>query len=114
MEMSIFQQIVARQIPADIVLETEQALAFRDIAAQAPTHILVVPKRRFDRLAEVPEEEEQLLGHLLVVARKVAEIEGIAESGFRVVINNGKNGGETVPHLHVHVLGGRPLKWPPG
>lgn len=112
--MTIFEKIILREIPADIVYEDEKCLAFRDIEPQAPMHILVVPKKAVARIAEAGEENAPLLGHLLLVAAEVAKGEGMEKSGYRVVINNGKDGGETVPHLHVHLLGGRSLKWPPG
>ena len=111
--MTIFQQIIDRQIPADIVYEDDQALAFRDLHAQAPTHVLVIPKRAIPSLAEAADEDAALLGHLLLVARKVAEQLGLT-NGYRTVINCGRDGGQTVDHLHVHLLGGRVLNWPPG
>ena len=114
MDKSLFEKIVDREIPADIIYEDALSLAFKDINPQAPTHILIIPKTRYNRIAEVPESEEQLLGHLLIIAARVAQEVGIKESGYRIVINNGKDGGESVPHLHIHVLGGRPLSWPPG
>ena len=135
--MTLFEKIIAREIPADIVFEDQHCLAFRDISPKAPVHILVVPKRVIARVAEsgvsdsalhilvVPKRviarvaesgvsDSALLGHLLVTAAQIARAEGIAESGFRLVINNGPDGGESVPHLHVHLLGGRPMAWPPG
>ena len=112
--MSLFRKIIDRQIPASIVYEDDRAIAFRDIAPQAPTHVLIVPKREIRRLSEATDEDGALLGHLLQVARAVARGEGLAESGFRLVINDGAHGGQTVDHLHVHLLGGRPLGWPPG
>lgn len=112
--MTLFEKIIAREIPAEIVHEDDLCLAFRDISPQAPTHILVVPKQPIARIAETTTADEATLGRLLSVARNVAQEEGIDETGFRIVINNGKDGGESVPHLHVHVLGGRPLQWPPG
>ena len=111
--MTIFQQIIDRQIPADIVYEDDQALAFRDLHAQAPTHVLVIPKRAIPSLAEAADEDAALMGHLLLVARKVAEQLGLT-NGYRTVINCGRDGGQTVDHLHVHLLGGRVLNWPPG
>ena len=110
--MTLFEKIAAREIPADILAEDDRCLAFRDISPQAPIHFLVVPKVPVARLAEA--RDTDLLGHLLLTAARVAKAEGLAESGFRVVINNGRDGGETVPHLHLHVLGGRPMHWPPG
>lgn len=112
--MTLFEKIIGRQIPADIVYEDERALAFRDIRPQAPVHLLVIPKHCIARINEATPENEALLGHLLLVAAQVARMEGLGESGFRLVINNGRDGGETVPHLHIHILGGRHLTWPPG
>jgi histidine triad (HIT) family protein len=111
---SIFSKIIAREIPARIVYEDDLCLAFHDANPQAPTHILVIPKKEIPRLAAAVAEDKALLGHLLFTAAAIAKKQGIAESGFRIVINNGPDGGETVPHLHVHVLGGRQLEWPPG
>jgi histidine triad (HIT) family protein len=96
------------------VYEDDRALAFRDIAPKAPTHILVIPKKEFATLAEVTVADEVLLGHLLLVAEKVARQEGLAASGYRLVINNGRDAGQAVAHIHVHLLGGRALQWPPG
>lgn len=112
--MTLFQKIAAREIPADIVFEDDRCLAIRDIAPKAPVHILIVPKRCIPRVAGASADDEALLGHLLVTAAAVAKAEGIDASGFRLVVNNGPDGGETVPHLHVHLLGGRGLGWPPG
>ena len=111
---TIFSKIIRREIPADIVYEDEQALAFRDVNPQAPTHILVIPKEPLASVADAREQDAALLGHLMIVARKVACDEGIIEDGFRLVVNTGKDGGQTIPHLHIHILGGRPLSWPPG
>lgn len=113
--MTLFEKIVARQIPADIVYEDDLVLAFRDINPQAPIHILIVPKRVIPRIGEATAPADQaVIGYLLVQAAEVARRLGLAESGYRLVINNGRDGGETVPHLHCHILGGRPLGWPPG
>lgn len=112
--MTLFEKIIAREIPADFVFEDDRCAVFHDIHPQAPTHLLVIPKKPIPRIGQATEENEALLGHLLLVAGQVAREQGIAESGYRVVINHGPHGGETVPHLHVHVLGGRPLQWPPG
>lgn len=110
--MSIFQKIIDREIPADIVYEDEQALAFRDIHPQAPVHVLVIPKRPIASLGQAQEQDAALLGHLLLVAGRVARAEGLAD--FRVVTNSGVGAGQSVFHLHLHVLGGRRLGWPPG
>lgn len=111
--MTLFEKIIARQIPADIVFEDDQCLAFRDIAPQAPVHILVVPKKLIPRVGEASSADRALLGHLLFTVAEIARSEKLVD-GYRTVINNGANGGETVPHLHVHLLGGRKLAWPPG
>jgi len=112
--MTLFEKIIAREIPANIVFEDDRCLAFRDISPQAPVHILVIPKLAVARVGAAVEDHESLLGHLLLAAAEVARREKIDQSGYRLVINNGPHGGETVPHLHVHLLGGRPLTWPPG
>ena len=113
-ETTIFSKIIRGEIPADIVFEDDQCLAFRDIQPQAPTHILVIPKKAIAGVQYAEAGDAALLGHLLVTARQIAETEGIATAGFRLVINAGDHGGQTVDHLHVHLLGGRPLQWPPG
>lgn len=111
---TLFQKIADREIPAKIVFEDDLCFAIEDINPQAPVHILVIPKRVIARLGNAEETDAALLGHLLVCAGKIARERGIDASGFRTVINNGRDAGETVPHLHVHVLGGRALGWPPG
>jgi histidine triad (HIT) family protein len=111
---TVFSKIIAREIPARIAYEDDRCLAFHDVHPQAPVHLLVVPKKEIPRVAETQASDEALLGHLILVAQTVAQQEGLHESGFRLVINNGPDGGESVPHLHVHVLGGRPMAWPPG
>ena len=111
---SIFSKIIAKEIPARIAYEDDQCLAFHDIAPQAPVHILIIPKQEIVRVGEAKPGDEALLGHLLLVAQTVAKSEGIEDTGFRLVINNGRDAGEAVPHLHVHLLGGRALAWPPG
>ena len=113
-EETIFSKIIRREIPAEIVHEDDLCLAFRDIAPQAPVHILVIPKKAIAGVQYAEAGDAALLGHLLVTARQIAETEGIATAGFRLVINAGDHGGQTVDHLHVHLLGGRPLQWPPG
>ncbi len=110
----IFCKIVAGEIPAAKVYEDERAVAFRDINPQAPTHALVIPRRHVASLGEAGEGDEALLGHLLLVAARVAREAGHAGRGFRTVINSGADAGQTVFHIHVHVLGGRRLTWPPG
>lgn len=112
--MTLFEKIISREIPANIVFEDEHCLAFRDISPQAPIHILVIPKTVIPRIGAATGENQNVLGHLLLTAAEVARREGISETGYRLVVNNGSHGGETVPHLHVHLLGGRPLAWPPG
>ena len=112
--MTLFEQIINREVPAQIIHEDDQCIAIRDINPQAPIHFLVVPKKAIPRLGEATDSDETLLGHLLLTAAKVAKREGMAENGYRVVVNQGWQAGESVPHLHVHVLGGRQMKWPPG
>ena len=110
---TIFNKIIDREIPADILHEDEHCLAFRDIQPQSPTHFLVIPKKEIENVAALAEEDQQLAGHLLLVIGKVAEQEGLSE-GYRVVANIGGNGGQSVDHLHFHVMGGRKMNWPPG
>ncbi|XP_063438502.1 adenosine 5'-monophosphoramidase HINT1-like [Mytilus trossulus] len=110
---TIFGKIVRGEIPTKFIYEDEQCVAFNDISAQAPTHFLVIPKKPIVKLSDAEDTDEQLLGHLLVVARKVAKDVGLAD-GFRVTINDGVKGGQSVYHLHVHVMGGRQMGWPPG
>lgn len=112
--MTIFEKIARREIPARIVWEDDDLLAFHDVNPQAPVHVLIVPKRVIPRVAEASAADQALLGKLLLATRIVAEKLDLLESGYRVVINNGPDAGESVPHLHVHVLGKRPLAWPPG
>lgn len=112
--MTIFSRIIAREIPADIVYEDDRALAFRDVNPVAPVHVLVIPKEPLVRVSEATAEQAGLLGHLLWVVAEVARLEGIADTGYRVVTNNGAHGGQSVDHLHFHVIGGRQLGWPPG
>jgi len=112
--MTLFEKIIAREIPADIVFEDDQCLAFRDISPQAPIHFLIIPKKIIARIGAAQADDQSLLGHLLLTAAEIARRENIAPTGYRLVINNGPHGGETVPHLHIHLLGGRHLTWPPG
>lgn len=110
---TIFGKIIRREIPADIVYEDDLCLAFRDITPQAPVHILVIPKKPIPQIELATSEDHALLGHLLLTVKKVAAQVGLT-NGYRVVINNGADGGQTVNHLHLHLLGGRQLSWPPG
>ena len=113
MSDTIFGKIIRREIPADIVYEDDLCLAFKDVAPQAPTHILVIPKKPITRIDSAENEDQSLLGHLLLTVKKVAAQANLS-NGYRVVINNGDDGGQTVDHLHLHILGDRPMKWPPG
>ena len=110
---TIFGKIIRREIPADIVYEDESCLAFRDLNPQAPTHVLLVPKKEIARLADAQPEDRALLGHLLLAAGRIARELGI-EDAFRVVVNNGAGAGQSVFHMHLHILAGRPMRWPPG
>ena len=112
--MTIFEKIAAKEIPAQIVHEGDDFIAFHDTNPQAPVHVLIVPKRCIPRVAEAKESDAELLGRLLLASREVAEKLEVLETGYRLVINNGKMAGETVPHLHIHLLAGRALHWPPG
>lgn len=112
-DTTIFEKIIAREIPADIVYEDDLCICFRDIAPQAPVHLLIVPKKRIVRIGEAASGDQAVLGHLMLTTQAVARQEGFHESGFRVVINNGPDGGEEVPHLHLHILAGKQLGWPP-
>lgn len=112
--MTIFEKISAREIPAKIVWEDKDVIAFHDVDPKAPVHVLIVPKRVIPRMAEAQESDAPLLGKLIWTATKIARDLGISESGYRVVINSGPDAGESVPHLHVHLLGKRSLGWPPG
>jgi len=113
-DKTLFQKIADREIPADILYEDDLCLCFRDINPQAPIHLLIVPKKSIIRIADATPDDQATLGHLLLTAQKVARQEGFITSGFRTVINNGPDGGEEVPHLHLHILAGRKLTWPPG
>ena len=113
MSETIFSKIIKKEIPADIVYEDDLCLAFKDIAPQAPTHILLIPKKPIPRLDEAENEDQSLFGHLLLTVKTVAARANLI-NGYRVVINNGNDGGQTVDHLHLHILGDRAMKWPPG
>ncbi len=110
--MTIFQKIIDREIPADIVFEDEHALAFRDVNPQAPVHVLVIPKKPIAKIADIEDADKELVGHLFQVAGQVAAQENLED--FRLVVNNGAGAGQTVFHLHIHVMGGRGMAWPPG
>lgn len=110
---TIFSKIIKREIPADIVYEDELAIAFRDVNPQAPVHVLVIPKQPIPRLSDAESSDHALMGHLLLTVKRVAEQVGLS-NGYRVVINTGEDGGQTVDHLHLHILGGRQMSWPPG
>ncbi len=112
--MTLFEKIIARQIPAKIAHEDELCIAIHDISPQAPVHVLVIPKKPIARVGAATAADQAILGHLLLTAGNLAKQLGVSESGYRLVINSGAHGGETVPHLHVHLLGQRPLAWPPG
>lgn len=114
MGRTLFEKIAARELPADIVYEDDMVLAFRDVHPQAPVHVLVVPKKPISRIADAAPGDRDILGHLLLKAAQVAAGLGLKDSGYRLVLNNGRDGGESVPHLHCHVLGGRAMGWPPG
>jgi histidine triad (HIT) family protein len=113
MSETIFSRIIRREIPAKIVYEDDLCLAFKDVNPQAPTHILVIPKKPLERIDSAENEDQELLGHLLLTVKKVAK-EANLSNGYRVVINNGNDGGQTVDHLHLHILGDRQMQWPPG
>ena len=114
MSKTLFEKIAAREIPAEIVYEDELVFALRDIKPAAPVHILIVPKKSIPRIAEAQPSDHQVLGHLLLKAAEVAKNVGLNKGGYRLVINNGPDAGESVPHLHCHILGGRQMSWPPG
>jgi histidine triad (HIT) family protein len=114
MSKTLFEKIIAREIPATIVFEDDKVVAFRDVNPQAPVHALIVPRHPIPRIAEARPEDHQVLGHLLLKAAEVAEKLGLTRTGFRLVINNGPDAAESVPHLHCHIIGGRKMSWPPG
>jgi histidine triad (HIT) family protein len=112
--MTVFQKIINREIPSKIVYEDNLSLVFHDINPQAPIHLLVIPKKPIPSIAAMEEGDDLIIGHLMKVAKKVASELGLDQDGYRLVTNIGNHGGQTVPHLHFHLLGGRPMKWPPG
>ncbi len=111
---TIFKKIIDKEIPADLVYEDDLCLAFKDIDPKAPVHILIIPKKEIPSMAEVAESDEKILGHLLAVASQIAKDQGISDSGYRLVVNTNNEGGQEVYHLHIHLLGGRQMTWPPG
>jgi len=112
-EPTIFKRIIDGEIPANVVYEDKQCLAFHDVAPQAPVHILIIPKKEIASINDLSAEDEQLVGHLFLVIQQIAREQGLAENGYRVICNCGEGGGQTVFHLHYHLMGGRNLKWPP-
>lgn len=114
MQKTLFQKIADKEIPAAIVYEDELCVAFRDIAPTAPVHVLLVPRKPIPDIAAATAEDAALLAHLMLKVGDIARAEGLAECGFRTVMNTGEQAGQTVPHLHIHIIGGRSLQWPPG
>lgn len=114
MEKTLFQKIADKEIPAAIIYEDELCVAFRDIAPAAPVHVLLIPRKPIPSIADATAEDAALLAHLMLKVGDIARAEGLAEGGFRTVLNTGVDGGQTVPHLHIHIIGGRSLQWPPG
>ncbi len=110
----IFCKIIDGQIPADLIYQDDSIVAFRDINPQAPTHVLIIPKKHIEKISDINEEDSELISKMVLVAKKIAEDEGITESGFRLVFNNNKDAGQEVFHIHLHLLGGRKFSWPPG
>lgn len=113
-EPTLFTRIIDGEIPSERVYEDEHCIAIRDIAPQAPVHVLVIPRKALPGIQDAESADAELLGHLLLTARRIAEQEGLAKDGYRLVVNAGSDGGQEVPHLHIHLLGGRALRWPPG
>lgn len=114
MSDDLFLKIIDREVPADIIYEDEEILAFRDINPQAPVHVLIIPKRRIATINDLEADEAELVGRLVLRARAIAADEGLAEDGYRLVFNCNENGGQSVYHIHLHLLGGRRMSWPPG
>ena len=112
--MTLFEKIIRREIPARIVQEDDDLIAIHDVNPQAPVHVLIIPKKVVSRIGEASEHDAALLGRLLIASAKIAQQLGVYTSGYRLTVNHGRDAGETIPHLHVHLLGGRPLGWPPG
>ena len=111
---TIFSKIISKEIHADILFENDKILAFRDISPQAPVHFLVIPKKEIKTINDINEGDKSLIGELFIVAKEIAKKEGISEKGYRTIFNCNEHGGQTVYHIHLHVLGGRQLEWPPG
>lgn len=114
MSDELFLKIIRREIPADIVFETDTVLAFRDIDPQAPTHVLIIPKRRVPTINDLADDDAALIGEMVLAARDIAAQEGLSENGYRLVLNCNRHGGQSVYHIHLHLIGGRQLTWPPG
>lgn len=114
MDKTLFQKIADKEIPADMVYEDDLCVAFRDITPVAPTHILLVPRKPLRDVAAAAPEDAALLAHLMLKVGEIARVEGLTEGGFRTVMNTGADAGQTVPHLHIHIIGGRSMQWPPG
>ena len=112
--MTIFQKIIDRQIPANIVYEDDVCLAFRDVNAQAPVHILLIPKKEIPSLNDLGAEDHDIIGHMMLRVKEIAASEGLRDRGYRLVVNTGPEAGQTVYHLHLHIIGGRDMRWPPG
>jgi histidine triad (HIT) family protein len=112
--MTIFTKIMNREIPATFVYEDENCFAIRDVNPQAPTHILVIPRKEIPTMNDLKAEDQMLIGHLMLKAAEIAKKEGLADKGYRLVFNTNAHAGQTVPHIHLHILGGRPMSWPPG
>ncbi len=112
--MTLFEKIIRRELPAEVLYEDDLVFAFRDIHPQAPVHVLIIPKKPIPRISDAKPEDREMLGHLLLKAAELATKLGLSETGYRLVLNNGRGAGESVPHLHCHILGGRPMRWPPG
>lgn len=111
---TLFDKLLAGEIPAEVVYEDEDVFAFRDINPQAPVHVLVIPKHKVERFAHLPSQDAQMVGTLFQKAAVVAHELGLSEKGYRIVVNNGEHGQQTVEYIHLHILGGRPMHWPPG
>jgi histidine triad (HIT) family protein len=114
MAKTLFEKIIDREIPSNIVYEDDKVVAFRDVNPKAPVHVLIVPRKPIPRILDAQPEDKEVLGHLLLKAGELAVKLGLGQSGFRLVINNGPDAGESVPHLHCHIIGGRAMAWPPG